>query len=82
MVPKREKSANSGQNHKVVSVLKQGDTGTTIQNPIGTDTSGTDTTMQKVFGTGTTMQKVFGTGTKQSGTGTTVSKCSDFDNFA
>ena len=66
MVPKEGKSSNSGQNHKVVSVPKQGGTGTTIQNPIGTGT--------KASGTGTTIQKVFGTGTKHSGTGTTASK--------
>ena len=45
MVPKEGKSSNSGQNHKVVSVPKQGGT--------GTKASGTGTTIQKVFGTGT-----------------------------
>ena len=73
MVPKRAKSANSGQNHEVVLVPKQGGTGTTQQNPFGTGT--------KTSGTGTTMHNVFGTGTKHSGTGTTVSKNPDFCSF-
>ena len=47
MVPKEGKRSNSGQNHEVVPVPKQGGTGTTIQNPSGTNTdpSGTGTTM-------------------------------------
>ena len=52
----------------------RGGTGTTQQNPFGTDT--------KISGTGTTIQNAFGTGTKHSGTGTTVSKCPNFGNFA
>ena len=74
MVPKRAKSANSGQNHEVVPIPKQSGTGTTQQNPFGTDT--------KTSGTGTTIQNVFGTGTKHSGTGTIVSKSPDFCSFA
>ena len=74
MVLKRVKRNNSGQNHEVVWVQKQGGTGTTIQKPIGIGT--------KASGTGTTMQKVFGTGTKHSGTGTTLPKCPDFGDFA
>ena len=73
MVPKRAELTFLG-NHEVVPVLKQGGTGTTIQNPFRT---GTNTS-----GTGTTIHNVFGTGTKHSGTGTTVSKCPDFGNFA
>ena len=44
---KEGKRNNSGQNHEVVPVPKQGGTGTTQQNPIGTgtDTSGTGTTI-------------------------------------
>ena len=74
MIPKEGKRSNSGQNHEVLPVPKQGGTGTTIQNTtgIGTDTSGI----------GTTMQNMFGTGTKQSGTGTTVSKLPRFGSFA
>ena len=71
---KRAKRNNSGQNHEVVPVPKQGGTGTTIQNLIGT---GTNTS-----GTGTTLQNVFGTDTKQSGTGTTASKMPRFCSFA
>ena len=44
----------------------RGGTGTTIQNPFGTDTN--------TSGTGTTLHNVFGTDTKHSGTGTTTSK--------
>ena len=66
MVPIECKRSNSGQNHEVVLVPKQGGTGTTQQNPIGT---GTDTS-----GTSTTIQNVYGTGTEQSVTGTIVSK--------
>ena len=44
---KRAKEANSGKNYEVVPVPKQGGTGTTQHNPIGTgtDTSCTGTTM-------------------------------------
>ena len=70
MVPKDAKLAFLGKNHEVVSIPKQGGTGTTIQNPIGT---GTDAS-----GTGTTIQKVYGIGTKQSGTDTTLPKIPRF----
>ena len=73
MVPKREKSSISRQNHEVVPVPKQGGTGTTIQNPCGTST--------ETSGTGITIQNVFGTGTKHSGTGTIVSKSLYFYSF-
>ena len=74
MVPKRAKSANSGQNHEVVPVTKEDGTDTTQQNPFGTGT--------KTSGTGTTIQNVFGTSTKHSGTGTSMSKSPDFCIFA
>ena len=57
---KNAKLAFLGKNHEVVPIPKQGGTGTTQRNPIGTGTgtSGTDTTIQKVFGTGTTASKM------------------------
>ena len=63
---KREKEAFLGKNPEVVPVPKQGGTGTTQQNPIGTGTGAS--------GTGTTIQNVYGTSTEQSGTGTTLPK--------
>ena len=50
LVPKESKRSNSGQNHEVVPVPKQGGTGTTQQNLIGTGTeqSGTDTIVSKM----------------------------------
>ena len=65
---KGQKPTFLSKNRKVVPVPKQGGTGTTQQNSIGTgtDTSGISTTIHNRFGTGT--------GTEQSGTGTTVSK--------
>ena len=70
MVPKEGKRSNSGQNHEVVPVPKQGGTDTTQHNPIGTGTGAS--------GIGTTIQNVYGTGTEQSGTGTTMSKMPRF----
>ena len=77
MVPKEGKISNSGQNHEVVPLPKQGGTDTTQHNPIdtGTGASGTGT---GASGTGTTIQNVYGTGTEQSGTGTTMSKMPRF----
>ena len=63
---KMQKLAFLGKNHEVVPVPKQGGTGTTQQNLIGT---GTDTS-----GTGTTIQNVYGTSTEQSDTGIAMSK--------
>ena len=49
---KRENLAFLGKNHEVVPVPKQGGTGTTQQNPIGTGTG------TKQSGTGTTASKM------------------------